>query len=276
MLRGRRRSYLVELVSHRVLRYGERPPAPRSCSRSSVALARRGRRLPGRPRGAARRARARGRRPHAGSGPGAALRLLLRPRDLGDRRRARPLPPLRRAGGLGQGRRHAVSRALDVAGSTARCLLLASPVLGVAAIAIRLEDGGPVLYRQRRVGLDGREFELLKLRTMVVGAESMGAGFAVNDGDARITRTGRVLRRLSVDELPQLWNVFRGEMSSRRAAPDARLPGRPVHAAAAAPARGQAGYHRAGRRSTGGRRSPGRTGSSSTSGTSSTGRSGST
>ena len=105
-----------------------------------------------------------------------------------------------------------MSRTLDVAGSTA-LLLLASPVLGVAAIAIRIEDGGPVLYRQRRVGLEGREFELLKLRTMVVGAESMGAGFAVNDGDARITRTGRVLRRLSVDELPQLWNVMRGEMA---------------------------------------------------------------
>jgi lipopolysaccharide/colanic/teichoic acid biosynthesis glycosyltransferase len=70
-----------------------------------------------------------------------------------------------------------------------------------------------VLYRQTRVGKDGSDFELLKLRTMVVGAETIGAGMAVNKGDARITRTGRLLRRLSLDELPQLWNVLRGEMS---------------------------------------------------------------
>ncbi len=76
-----------------------------------------------------------------------------------------------------------------------------------------LEDGGPVLYRQRRVGLDGREFELLKLRTMVVGAERIGAGYAIDRGDARITRVGRLLRRLSLDELPQLVNVLRGDMS---------------------------------------------------------------
>ena len=82
-----------------------------------------------------------------------------------------------------------------------------------AAAAIKLEDGGPVLYRQTRVGQDGRDFELLKLRTMVVGAETMGAGYAVNQGDSRITRAGKVLRRLSIDELPQLWNVIRGDMS---------------------------------------------------------------
>ena len=70
-----------------------------------------------------------------------------------------------------------------------------------------------MLYRQRRVGKDGEEFELLKLRTMVVGAETQGAGFAVDRGDPRITRAGRILRRLSLDELPQLWNVLRGEMS---------------------------------------------------------------
>ena len=91
--------------------------------------------------------------------------------------------------------------------------LVASPLLGLAALAVKLEDGGPVLYRQRRVGKDGVEFELLKLRTMVVGAESLGAGYAVDRGDSRITRVGRVLRRLSIDELPQLWNVVRGEMS---------------------------------------------------------------
>jgi lipopolysaccharide/colanic/teichoic acid biosynthesis glycosyltransferase len=105
-----------------------------------------------------------------------------------------------------------VNRALDVAGAGLG-LALASPLLLAAAAAIKLEDGGPVLYRQRRVGLHGREFELLKLRTMVVDAERQGAGFAVNRGDPRITRVGGVLRRLSLDELPQLWNVLRGEMS---------------------------------------------------------------
>jgi lipopolysaccharide/colanic/teichoic acid biosynthesis glycosyltransferase len=85
--------------------------------------------------------------------------------------------------------------------------------MGIAALAVKLEDGGPVFYRQRRVGKDGGEFELLKLRTMVVDAERQGAGYAVDRGDPRITRSGRILRRLSVDELPQLWNVLRGEMS---------------------------------------------------------------
>jgi lipopolysaccharide/colanic/teichoic acid biosynthesis glycosyltransferase len=105
-----------------------------------------------------------------------------------------------------------VNRPLDVAGASLS-LALASPFLAVAALAIKLDDRGPVLYRQRRVGQDGREFELLKLRTMVSGAEHQGAGWAVNRGDPRITRVGRVLRRLSLDELPQLWNVVRGEMS---------------------------------------------------------------
>jgi lipopolysaccharide/colanic/teichoic acid biosynthesis glycosyltransferase len=105
-----------------------------------------------------------------------------------------------------------VNRALDVAGAAAG-LVVAAPVLGAAALAIKLEDGGPVLYRQPRVGLRGREFELLKLRTMVVGAERLGAGYAVNRGDARITCVGQLLRRLSIDELPQLVNVLRGDMS---------------------------------------------------------------
>ena len=105
-----------------------------------------------------------------------------------------------------------MNRALDVtiAGTG---LVVSSPLLALGALAVKLEDGGPVLYRQRRVGLEGEEFDLLKLRTMVVGAEHQGAGLAVNRGDARITRVGRVLRRLSLDELPQLWNVVRGDMS---------------------------------------------------------------
>jgi lipopolysaccharide/colanic/teichoic acid biosynthesis glycosyltransferase len=90
-------------------------------------------------------------------------------------------------------------------------LVLASPALALGALGIKLEDGGPVFYRQRRVGRDGRDFDLVKLRTMVVGAEAQG--WAVNRDDPRITRVGRLLRRLSVDELPQLWNVVRGEMS---------------------------------------------------------------
>jgi lipopolysaccharide/colanic/teichoic acid biosynthesis glycosyltransferase len=92
-------------------------------------------------------------------------------------------------------------------------LALTSPALAVAAVVIKLDDGGPVFYRQRRVGLNGQEFELLKLRTMRVGAEKEGAGYAVNEGDPRITRAGRILRRLSIDELPQLWNVVLGDMS---------------------------------------------------------------
>jgi lipopolysaccharide/colanic/teichoic acid biosynthesis glycosyltransferase len=105
-----------------------------------------------------------------------------------------------------------VNRVADVA-IAGSALVLASPVLGVAALAVKLEDGGPVLYRQTRVGRNGADFELLKLRTMVVGAETMGAGLSVNRGDPRITRAGRLLRKLSLDELPQLWNVVRGEMS---------------------------------------------------------------
>jgi lipopolysaccharide/colanic/teichoic acid biosynthesis glycosyltransferase len=105
-----------------------------------------------------------------------------------------------------------VNRAFDVAGASL-ALALASPALAIAALAVKLEDGGPILYRQRRVGLHGQEFQLVKLRTMVVGAERQGAGWAVNEGDPRITRTGRLLRRLSLDELPQLWNVVRGDMS---------------------------------------------------------------
>jgi lipopolysaccharide/colanic/teichoic acid biosynthesis glycosyltransferase len=105
-----------------------------------------------------------------------------------------------------------VNRALDVVGASLG-LVLASPFLAAAAIAIKLDDGGPVLYRQERVGKDGREFELVKLRTMIVGAERQGAGWAVNQGDPRITRVGSTLRRLSLDEVPQLWNVVRGEMS---------------------------------------------------------------
>jgi lipopolysaccharide/colanic/teichoic acid biosynthesis glycosyltransferase len=92
-------------------------------------------------------------------------------------------------------------------------MALAAPLLALAAILIKLESRGPVFYRQRRVGRGGEPFELWKLRTMVPGAESMGAGIYVVEGDPRITRTGRVLRRFSLDELPNLINVLRGEMA---------------------------------------------------------------
>jgi lipopolysaccharide/colanic/teichoic acid biosynthesis glycosyltransferase len=113
---------------------------------------------------------------------------------------------------VGEGRGHALNRALDLVLSGV-ALALTSPVLALAALAVRLESGGPIVFRQLRVGRDGRPFEMLKLRTMVVGAEHTGAGLAVSQGDARITRVGALLRRLSLDELPNLVNVLRGEMS---------------------------------------------------------------
>ena len=103
-------------------------------------------------------------------------------------------------------------RALDVAVAGA-ALAVSAPVLAVAAAAIRAESPGHPIYRQRRVGLDGHAFEVYKLRTMVSGAESLGPGLAVDEGDERITRVGAFLRRLSFDELPNLVNVLRGEMS---------------------------------------------------------------
>jgi lipopolysaccharide/colanic/teichoic acid biosynthesis glycosyltransferase len=103
-------------------------------------------------------------------------------------------------------------RLLDIVVS-ATALLFASPILVTAAVAIRLESRGPIIYRQRRSGLQGHEFDVLKLRTMVDGAEHKGAGLAINENDARITRVGALLRRTSLDELPNLVNVLRGEMS---------------------------------------------------------------
>jgi lipopolysaccharide/colanic/teichoic acid biosynthesis glycosyltransferase len=105
-----------------------------------------------------------------------------------------------------------IRRALDVVfGSVA--LVLAAPVIGVAMLAIRLESRGHPIYRQRRIGMDGGAFDLLKLRTMVDGAEHIGAGLAINENDPRVTRIGAFLRRTSLDELPNLLNVVRGDMS---------------------------------------------------------------
>jgi lipopolysaccharide/colanic/teichoic acid biosynthesis glycosyltransferase len=105
-----------------------------------------------------------------------------------------------------------VTRPLDLV-LAALLLLVASPLLLIAALAIKLESRGPVFYRQRRVGRHGEPFELWKLRTMVPGAEAMGAGIYIVPGDSRITRVGRLLRRFSLDELPNLINVISGEMA---------------------------------------------------------------
>jgi lipopolysaccharide/colanic/teichoic acid biosynthesis glycosyltransferase len=124
-----------------------------------------------------------------------------------------PEPPVRPRKGL--------PRAADLA-IAAVALLLVSPLLLAAAIAIKLESRGPVLYRQRRVGRDGHIFELFKLRTMRQGADPVGVGTAVTADDPRVTRVGNFLRRYSLDELPNLINVLRGEM--RIVGPRATLP----------------------------------------------------
>ena len=105
-----------------------------------------------------------------------------------------------------------MNRALDVLVAAA-ALVVTSPLLLAAAIAIKLDTRGPVFYRQARVGKGGVPFELWKLRTMVVGAEHIGAGLYIEDRDARITRAGRALRRFSLDELPNLFNVIQGDMA---------------------------------------------------------------
>jgi len=92
-------------------------------------------------------------------------------------------------------------------------LLILSPVMLVVAILIRLEGGGPVIYRQERVGREGRPFEMLKFRTMVPGSDPVGVGTVVGRNDARVTRVGRWLRRTSLDELPNLVNVIQGDMA---------------------------------------------------------------
>ena len=105
-----------------------------------------------------------------------------------------------------------MSRLLDLA-LGGILFLISLPLIALAALLIRIEGGGPAIYRQTRVGRDGEEFELLKLRTMVPGSDPVGIGTAVSRDDPRVTRTGRWLRRTSLDELPNLVNVLRGEMA---------------------------------------------------------------
>jgi lipopolysaccharide/colanic/teichoic acid biosynthesis glycosyltransferase len=116
----------------------------------------------------------------------------------------------RRSGSLGA--QDAAKRLIDllIAGTGT---VLTAPIVALLALAIRLESSGHPLYRQSRAGRDAHEFSIYKLRTMVRGAEFTGAGLAIQEGDDRITRVGAFLRRYSLDELPNLWNVLRGEMS---------------------------------------------------------------
>ncbi len=109
-------------------------------------------------------------------------------------------------------RRRGLPRVADL-GLAALGLLAGAPILAVAAVAIKLTSPGPVLYRQQRVGRDGGAFEVYKLRTMRMGADPVGVGTPVLEGDTRVTRVGRFLRRLSLDEIPNLVNVLRGEMA---------------------------------------------------------------
>ncbi len=115
-------------------------------------------------------------------------------------------------GGVGGGGRRGLPRAADVL-LAALGLLATSPLLALAAVAIKLTSAGPVIYRQRRIGRDGVPFELYKLRTMRLGADPVGVGTPVLEGDPRVTSAGRILRRFSLDELPNLVNVLSGDMA---------------------------------------------------------------
>ena len=221
-------------------------PAPPDPPRDEPQARRPRQGLPDRPRRPAGGAGARVRRPHALAGARSRARLLLRARHEGDRRRrsaatsAAVCPPSgRRRRGPGEpcprrGGRRDPARAREPVPSA------------LAAIAIKIEDGGPVLYRQRRVGRGGREFELLKLRTMVVGAETIGAGLRGRPGrpahHANGTRSPPALDRRAAAALER---AARRD-GSGRAATDPRLPGRAVHAAAAPPPRREARDHRLG------------------------------
>jgi lipopolysaccharide/colanic/teichoic acid biosynthesis glycosyltransferase len=105
-----------------------------------------------------------------------------------------------------------MSRALDIVIAGVG-LVLSAPLLVLAAFAIKLDSRGPVIYRQRRVGKHGKGFEVYKLRTMRPGADPVGVGTPVLEGDPRVTRVGGLLRRFSIDELPNLVNVLRGELA---------------------------------------------------------------
>jgi hypothetical protein len=159
-------------------------------------------------------------------------------------------------------------RAFDVV-VAGTALLAASPLLLVAVLAIRLESRGSAIYRQRRVGKDGQAFDVLKLRTMVTGAEQMGAGLAVSEGDTRITRVGRCCGRTVARRGAQSRQRPARRDGDRRPAPDGARAGRPLHRAPARAPRGQARITGLGAGQRAHRAAVGRAASSSTSGTSS-------
>ena len=145
----------------------------------------------------------------AGDAPPTDRHAALRARMRGDGLLVGPDGPIRPAGHPAA---DALRRAVDVLVAGAALLVLGLPLAVVTAL-VRLESPGSPIFRQRRTGFAGREFEVIKLRTMVDGAERIGAGLAIDRGDRRITRLGSLLRRTSVDELPQLVNILRGEMT---------------------------------------------------------------
>ena len=105
-----------------------------------------------------------------------------------------------------------LKRALDILISLLALIVL-SPVIAVTALAVKLSSPGPVLFKQTRLGLGSKEFKILKFRSMVVGAEHTGSGVYSGKGDARVTKVGKFIRATSIDELPQLVNILRGDMS---------------------------------------------------------------
>ena len=159
-------------------------------------------------------ARARPRRPpQPRSQPARRLRLVLPRRHRRVAGRARPDGHAGAAGHVVRGGGDAmIKRGFDVLVAVA-ALVVTAPLMLVIALLIRLEDRGPALLRQSRVGLHGEDFDLFKFRTMVPDAHALGTGWLIAEHDPRITRVGRVLRKWSLDELPQVFNVLRGEMS---------------------------------------------------------------
>lgn len=101
-------------------------------------------------------------------------------------------------------------RTFDVCAATVATVLL-SPVLLATALIIKIDSKGPVIFRQQRLGLGGKPFWIYKFRSMTVGAEKQGTGVYSFKGDARITRVGKIIRATSIDELPQLWNIIKGD-----------------------------------------------------------------
>ena len=108
---------------------------------------------------------------------------------------------------------HSPASGVSILRSAAGALLTLSPLIGLIALAIKRDDGGPILFMQERVGRNRRNFRCYKFRTMILGAEKIGSGFTVVENDARITRVGRLLRDWTLDEIPQLLNILKGDMS---------------------------------------------------------------